>query len=117
MNREILKLTIPNIVSNISIPLLGFVDLVLIGQLGDEVYIGAIALGGMVFNILYWGFGFLRMGTSGMTAQSYGEKNDRESSLILSRSFLIALIGGFSLLTSVIFVSFTITLTSRETSL
>ena len=84
MNKSILKLAIPNIISNISIPLLGFADLVLIGRLGDEVYIGAIALGGMIFNILYWGFGFLRMGTTGLTAQAYGEKNRDKSSLILS---------------------------------
>ena len=98
MNRSILKLAIPNIISNISIPLLGFVDLVLIGRLGNEIFIGAIALGGMIFNILYWGFGFLRMGTTGLTAQAFGENNNSESSVILSRSMFIAIAGGFLLI-------------------
>ncbi len=96
MNRSILKLAIPNIVSNITIPLLGLIDLALMGHLGSEVYIGAISLGGVIFNFIYWGFGFLRMSTSGFTAQAFGEKNRSETITILVRALLVAL--GISLL-------------------
>ena len=98
MNRELLRLAIPNIATNISIPLLGLVDLALVGRLGDAKYIGAIAIGSMIFNFLYWSFGFLRMGTSGFTAQAYGEKNEKESILVLSRAMFVALIAGVFLI-------------------
>lgn len=90
MNRSILKLAIPNIVSNITIPLLGLVDLALMGHLDLEVYIGAIALGGVIFNFIYWGFSFLRMSTSGFTAQAFGEKKQTESITILIRALLLS---------------------------
>ena len=61
--------------SNITVPLLGLVDVAITGHLGAAAYIGAIALGGMIFNLVYWIFGFLRMGTSGLTAQAYGKKS------------------------------------------
>ncbi len=93
MNREILRLAVPNIISNITIPLLGMVDLALLGHLESEIYIGAIALGGMIFNIVYWGFGFLRMGTGGFTAQAFGKKDQKEMILILGRAVLVALSG------------------------
>ena len=92
MNRSILKLAIPNIISNITIPLLGLVDLALMGHLGSEVYIGAIALGGVIFNFIYWGFSFLRMSTSGFTAQAFGEENHSESITILIRALLVSLL-------------------------
>ena len=94
MNRKILLLAIPNIVTNISIPLLGMVDLGLMGHLESELYIGAIALGSMIFNFLFWGFGFLRMGTSGFTAQAYGSRNLQESMHVLIRSVVVAISGG-----------------------
>ena len=75
MNRRILHLAIPSIVSNITVPLLGLVDVTIVGHLGATAYIGAIAVGGLLFNILYWNFGFLRMGTSGLTSQAYGRKD------------------------------------------
>ena len=75
MNRRILQLAIPSIVSNITVPLLGLVDVTIVGHLGSAAYIGAIAVGGLLFNILYWNFGFLRMGTSGLTSQAYGRKD------------------------------------------
>ncbi|QGY43313.1 MATE family efflux transporter [Maribellus comscasis] len=90
MNKEILKLAVPNIVSNITVPLLGLIDLALMGHLGSEVYIGAISLGGVIFNFIYWGFGFLRMSTSGFTAQAFGEKNRQESITILIRALLVS---------------------------
>ncbi len=98
MNRSILKLAIPNIVSNITIPLLGLVDLALMGHLDSAIYIGAISLGGIIFNFIYWGFSFLRMSTSGFTAQAYGEKNSTESITILARALLVALFIGFFIL-------------------
>ena len=90
MNKKILKLAIPNIISNITIPLLGMVDTALMGHLDSLIYIGAIALGSMIFNVIYWGMGFLRMGTVGFTGQAYGSKNNTEISLVLNRALSIA---------------------------
>ncbi|MCD4772102.1 MAG: MATE family efflux transporter [Bacteroidales bacterium] len=98
LNKEILKLAIPNIISNLTVPLLGIVDLAILGHLESEVYIGAIALGGLIFNFIYWGFSFLRMGTTGMTAQAYGRKNNEEISLLFFRSTIIAIAGGIILI-------------------
>lgn len=98
MNRRILNIAIPNIISNITVPLLGIVDLALVGHLDSKVYIGAIAIGSMIFNFIYWGFSFLRMGTSGFAAQSYGQKDFRESFYILYRALFVGLIGAFLLL-------------------
>jgi MATE family multidrug resistance protein len=98
LNKEILRLTIPNIISNITVPLLGIVDLTLMGHLDNETYIGAIALGGMIFNFIYWGFGFLRMGTSGFTAQAFGKNDNEEIMAILSRALLVALSGSVLLI-------------------
>ena len=63
-DRQILRIAGPSIVSNITVPLLGLVDVAIVGHLGDAAYIGAIAVGSMAFNLIYWIFGFLRMGTS-----------------------------------------------------
>lgn len=90
LNRQILRLSIPNIVSNITVPLLGLVDLAMMGHLNDPIYLGAIALGSAVFNVIYLGFGFLRMGTTGFTAQAFGAELSKEISLILYRSVLVA---------------------------
>lgn len=98
MNKRILKLAIPNIVSNITVPILGMVDLALMGHLDSVNYIGAIALGTMIFNFLYWGFGFLRMGTSGFTAQAFGKRNMPDSIHTLIRALLVAFIGGLFLI-------------------
>ena len=98
MNRQILRLAIPNIISNISIPLLGIVDMALMGHMDSDAYIGAIALGSLIFNFIYWGLGFLRMGTSGFTAQAWGRRDLPETILVLSRAAFIALIISFFLL-------------------
>ena len=68
-NKKILQIAIPSIVSNITVPLLGLIDVTIVGHLGSAANIGAIAVGGMLFNIIYWIFGFLRMGTSGIYNQ------------------------------------------------
>lgn len=91
MNKRILKLALPNIVSNITIPLLGLVDMALMGHLNNEKYIGAIALGGVIFNLIYWSFAFLRMGTSGFTAQAYGENDKSKAITILARAIIVAI--------------------------
>ena len=72
MNREILRIALPAILANITIPLLGLLDTAIAGHLGSATYLGAIAVASMIFNLVYWNFGFLRMSTSGLTAQSYG---------------------------------------------
>jgi MATE family multidrug resistance protein len=94
MNKQIIRLAIPNIISNITVPLLGMVDLAIMGHLESELYIGAIALGGLIFNFIYAFFSFLRMGTSGFTAQAYGEQNQKEMVLMMGRAMLFALAGG-----------------------
>ena len=91
-NREILQIALPSIVSNITVPLLGLVDTTIVGHLGAASYIGAIAVGGMLFNLIYWIFGFLRMGTSGMTSQAYGQKDEDEAMRILARSIGIGML-------------------------
>lgn len=91
MNREILKLAIPNIISNITIPLLGLVDMILMGHLSSASYIGAIALGGTIFSVLYSFFSFLRAGTTGFTAQALGSNNKTEIIYSLYRSLCIGI--------------------------
>lgn len=92
LNRSILKLAIPNIVSNITVPLLGLVDMMLMGHLDSVVYIGAIGLGGTIFSVMYSIFSFMRAGTTGFTAQAYGGKDHQEISYGFYRSMGIALI-------------------------
>lgn len=98
MNKQILKLAIPSIVSNITVPLLGLVDLAIVGHLGSAVYIGAIAIGTMMFNIIYWLFGFLRMGTGGLVAQAYGAKDREKIMQLFIRSLTVAFTISFFLL-------------------
>lgn len=90
MNKRILGLAVPSIISNITVPLLGLVDVSIVGHLGSAIYIGAIAVGGMLFSMIYWIFGFLRMGTSGLTAQAYGRRDLAEVILLFVRSVGIA---------------------------
>lgn len=98
MNRRILQLAIPSIISNITVPLLGLVDVTIVGHLGSAAYIGAIAVGGLLFNILYWNFGFLRMGTSGMTSQAYG-RNDPEAEMrVLVQAISVGLLSACAIL-------------------
>ncbi len=89
MNKKILHLAVPSIISNITVPLLGLVDVAIVGHIGDASYIGAIAVGSMLFNVIYWLFGFLRMGTSGMTSQALGRRDLAEVMRLLVRSLTI----------------------------
>lgn len=95
MNKQILHIALPSIISNITVPLLALVDTTIVGHLGSASYIAAIALGGMIFNMIYWLFNFLRMGTGGLTAQAYGASQHQATSYILLRSLTIA--GGIAL--------------------
>ena len=98
MNRKILQLAVPSIVSNITVPLLGLVDVTIVGHLGAPAYIGAIAVGGMLFNIIYWIFGFLRMGTSGLTSQALGRRDLDEVVRVLVRSVSVGMLIALSLM-------------------
>ena len=97
-HRIVWRLAGPLILSNLTIPLLGAVDTAVVGQLPDPVYIGGVAIGGIIFNYLYWGFGFLRMGTTGLTAQAAGagDVDEVRASLVragvLSGSIAVALL-------------------------
>ena len=90
-DRQILAIALPAIVTNITVPLLGLVDTAIVGHMGAAAYIGAIAVGSMIFNLVYWVFGFLRMGTSGMTAQARGRRDISEVIRLLMQSGLVSL--------------------------
>lgn len=97
-NRLILNLAIPNIISNITIPLLGMADVAIAGHIGGDSAIGAISIGSTLFNFIYWNCAFLRMGCSGLTAQAYGANQWRECTNLLIRSLTLSLTIAFFLL-------------------
>ena len=92
INKDILKLAVPSILANITVPLVGMVDIAVAGHLDASaaVMIGGIAIGTMLFDLLYWNFGFLRVGTGGLTAQAYGREDHKECARILARALGIA---------------------------
>lgn len=100
MNREILRLAVPSIISNITVPLLGLVDVAITGHMGDAQYMAAIAVGSMVFNLIYWLFSFLRFGTGGLTAQEFGKAhmNFSGTPYILMRSLSVSTLIGVALI-------------------
>jgi multidrug resistance protein, MATE family len=95
MNREIHRrvwhIAGPIIISNISVPMLGAVDTAVMGHLPDPKYLGGVAVGAMVFTFIYWGFGFLRMGTGGLTAQAFGAHDADEVRACLARAAVIGI--------------------------
>lgn len=93
-DRQILHLALPSILSNITGPLMGMVDLAIVGHMDDVAYIGAVGVGAMIFNVIYWIFGFLRMGTSGLTSQALGHRSLREVTALLLRSQLLGILIG-----------------------
>lgn len=95
VNKDILKLAVPSILANITIPLVGIVDTAIVGHLSDAAAIGGIAIGTMLFDLLYWNFGFLRVGTSGLTAQAYGAGDTAVCRKILTQSLTIAILAAF----------------------
>ena len=90
-HRRVWRIAWPLILSNVSVPLLGAVDTAVIGHLGQAYYIGAVAVGAVIFNYIYWGFGFLRMGTSAFSAQAFGAGEPDEVRAVLARALLIGL--------------------------
>ena len=102
MNREIIRLAIPNIISNITVPLMGIVSTAIAGHYNSEhsaATIGALAIGVSIFNFIYWNSAFVRMGTSGLTAQAFGANDFAECTRMLLRSLIIALLLGVAVLT------------------
>ena len=100
-HRKVLAIAVPVMLSNISEPLIGIVDTAVIGQLPEAHYIGAIAIGSLVFSIIYWGFGSLRMGTGGLAAQAFGASDNNELRAVLARAMIISvLIGVLLVITS-----------------
>ena len=97
LNKEILRLAIPSILANITIPLVGLVDTAIVGHISDASAIGGIAIGTMLFDLLYWNFGFLRVGTSGLTAHAYGKGREDECRKILAQSTGIALVAALGI--------------------
>ena len=97
INKQIYRLALPNIISNFSIPLLGAVDTALMGRLESEHYLGAVGIGGVIFSFIYWGFGFLRMATTGLTAQAFGENDTPECGRLLLRATSIGIMGSLFL--------------------
>ena len=99
MNREILRIALPNIISNITVPIMGIVSTMIAGHLGDSVAtIGALAIGVSIFNFIYWNCSFIRMGTSGITAQAFGAGDNRTTTLMLARAVLVAIVLGVIML-------------------
>lgn len=93
-HRSVLAVAVPVVLSNLTTPMLGLVDTAVMGQLGDPKYIGAVAVGALIFTFLYWAFGFLRMGTTGLTAQAHGAADGTEVRAALARALAIAAVAG-----------------------
>lgn len=91
MNRTVLKLAIPSIFANITVPLVGMADTAIAGRLGDASVLGGVAIASMLFDLLYWNMGFLRMGTGGMVAQAYGKQDFKEAMGVFSLGMATAL--------------------------
>ncbi len=100
INRDILKLAVPSILANITVPLVGMVDIAVAGHLdaGAATMIGGIAIGTMLFDLLYWNFGFLRVGTGGLAAQAFGRGDMKECSRIFTRAIGISMACAFALI-------------------
>lgn len=96
MNREILRIALPSIITNITVPLLGLVDLAIVGHIGSASGIGAISVGTMIFNMVYWIFNFLRFGSSGLTAQAFGREDIAGIRKVFKLAVTVALVCGFS---------------------
>lgn len=97
-HRDVLAIALPMIFSNVTTPLIGAVDTAVIGQLGSAALIGAVAIGATIFTFFYWAFGFLRMGTTGLTAQASGAERHREVLATLYRALLIAAAAGSTII-------------------
>lgn len=109
LNREILKLAIPSILANITVPLVGIADIAVAGHLSGSaaIFIGGISIGSLLFDMLYWNFSFLRIGTGGMTAQAYGRDDMSAAAATLIRSVFVSMLIAIScILIQWVFVDF-----------
>lgn len=93
-HRRVLAVAVPIVISNATVPILGAVDTGVIGQLGQAAAIGAVGIGAIILTAFYWIFGFLRMGTVGLTSQALGAGNQAEADALLSRALMIGLAAG-----------------------
>jgi len=93
-HRRVLAIALPIVLSNATVPILGAVDVGVVGQMGQAAPIGAVGIGAVILASVYWIFGFLRMGTSGLVAQAYGAGDVVESGAVLGRALLIGLVAG-----------------------
>ena len=97
-HRRVLNIALPIVLSNATVPILGAVDTGVVGQMGLAAPIGAVGIGAIVLSAIYWIFGFLRMGTVGLTAQAVGQRNDGEVAALLTRSQIIGVSAGLLLI-------------------
>jgi MATE family multidrug resistance protein len=97
-HRSVLSIAVPVMLSNASTPLIGVVDTGVVGQLPDPAYIGGVAVGSLIFTFVFWAFGFLRMGTTGLTAQASGAEDCGEIAASLGRALMIAAVAGCALI-------------------
>jgi multidrug resistance protein, MATE family len=97
-HRKVLAIAVPIMLSNVTEPLIGVVNTAVVGRLPNAYYIGAISLGALIFSFIYWGFGFLRLGTGGLTAQATGAGDRDELAAVLLRALAIAGICGLTLI-------------------
>ncbi|WP_299297949.1 MATE family efflux transporter [uncultured Tateyamaria sp.] len=97
-HRRVLKIALPIVLSNATVPILGAVDVGVVGQLGEAAPIGAVAMGAIILTTMYWIFGFLRMGTVSLVGQAAGAGDDDEVSAWLTRALLVAVVGGVGLI-------------------
>ncbi|MCY4290441.1 MAG: MATE family efflux transporter [Roseovarius sp.] len=98
-HRRVLKIAIPIVLANATVPLIGVVDTGVVGQIGLAAPIGAVGIGAIILSAVYWIFGFLRMGTTGLASQAYGAGHTGEVAALLTRSLIIGLAGGFAVIT------------------
>ena len=101
---RVLKIAVPIVLANITVPILGAVDTGVVGQLGEAAPIGAVGIGAVILTALYWVFGFLRMGTTGLTSQAHGAGQTGEVAALLTRALMIAGAGGAVLILSLIHI-------------
>ena len=97
-HKRVLSVAIPIVLANATIPILGAVDTAVVGQMGLAAPIGAVGIGAIIISAIYWLFGFLRMGTTGLTAQAIGSNDKSETSALLIRGIMIGLTAGLVLI-------------------
>lgn len=97
-NKRVLRIAVPLILSNVTIPLLGVVDTGVVGQLGEAAPIAAVGVGAITLSSLYWAFGFLKMGTAGLAAQALGARDRAEVSALMTRVLMVAAIVGLAMI-------------------